>query len=740
MKNKKLYSFALLLTLCFSSHGQNSISKGLIIGNSGNGPQTNASIHDFSLDSLSFENSLGTDFIQDVVVDGQYAYIAATDSIFKYDVAGQFQVGAFAFDGTSTGKLYIHGENIFIGNQYGTDSVNLEVFNKNTFASVVSFSEVSLPVSDMVALGDTLYITQNIKHTVNPPWPNFYNDSIGYLAKIDLNTLLYAGDVTFDASQTNNFEKIFSYNGQLHIMGKHDEGTELSKCYTYDPILGTESASTVSVDMDFSYGTQSAQKDSLVYFRTSDGIALYNMSSENLEDTAVVETALISFAIDWTTDKIYTATGDYWSSASGSVFNLSGDSIGSFVPGGGYAPEAFAVIYNSLPVANADYVWTVQGEGTFIENLSNDTDADGNLFAGMQILSGPFNGTAYDVYGYSIGYNSDSDYLGLDSIEYVVLDAFGDTDTSWVYIHITDAIDLDIASFEEQELDASGAYSGSDLWGGFVSGDARFYNNYNSSWGTWKGVSITNHLDTTTSGWMNPYSSYAGDTIHGEQFAVVNGISNEVLVNSLGLENLDGVYLSNNTYAALSMRDGDSFAKKFGGDSGDDEDWFKVQISGFNLAGDLVDTVDFYLADFRFSDNSQDYIVKDWTWVALNMENVASLSFTLSSSDNGDWGMNTPEYFCMDKLTGSHTIIGLEENEVLSMDIYPNPTADVINLNFDNAHDRSIIILDYAGRTVRSAYSSNSNVQMDVQNLPTGIYEVVVSESGKKYTSKLVKH
>ena len=63
----------------------------------------------------------------------------------------------------------------------------------------------------------------------------------------------------------------------------------------------------------------------------------------------------------------------------------------------------------------------------------------------------------------------------------------------------------------------------------------------------------------------------------------------------------------------------------------------------------ITDTVDFYLADFRFEDNSQDYIVTDWTWLDLNtLGNVTEISFAWSSSDTGVWGMNTPAYFCMD--------------------------------------------------------------------------------------------
>ena len=40
--------------------------------------------------------------------------------------------------------------------------------------------------------------------------------------------------------------------------------------------------------------------------------------------------------------------------------------------------------------------------------------------------------------------------------------------------------------------------------------------------------------------------------------------------------------LTNATYAALSMQNGDSFAKKFGGTTGNDADLFGVTLRGFD--------------------------------------------------------------------------------------------------------------------------------------------------------------
>ena len=109
--------------------------------------------------------------------------------------------------------------------------------------------------------------------------------------------------------------------------------------------------------------------------------------------------------------------------------------------------------------------------------------------------------------------------------------------------------------------------------------------------------------------------------------------------------------ITNTTYAALSMVHGDDFAKKFGGETGDDPDFFLLTIEGVDAADSSVGTVEFYLADFRFADNSKDYIVEDWTTVDLSAISAAvELKFSLTSSDVGSFGMNTPTYFAADNV------------------------------------------------------------------------------------------
>ncbi len=221
----------------------------------------------------------------------------------------------------------------------------------------------------------------------------------------------------------------------------------------------------------------------------------------------------------------------------------------------------------------------------------------------------------------------------------------------------------DIAAFENLSLSQNSYWNGSDGAGMFTSGDAVFMNGYDSQYKSWDGWAYSNMTDTTTPGHTNQFSAVTGSGVHGSanygvaynagsygtasppnlSFGAVTGNDYDKVIS--------GAFFTNTTYAYLSMLNGDSFAKKFGGTTGNDPDWFKLSIKGITAAGTYTDPIDFYLADYRFSDNSKDYIVNQWTWVDLSgLGKVAGLEFNLSSSDNNSYGMLTPAYFAMDDL------------------------------------------------------------------------------------------
>jgi len=215
----------------------------------------------------------------------------------------------------------------------------------------------------------------------------------------------------------------------------------------------------------------------------------------------------------------------------------------------------------------------------------------------------------------------------------------------------------EIVTLEELILPPESYWNGSDGSGGFASGIVRFSNNYNADWDFWDGFSYSNLTDSAAGGTAGQYSAIAGSGQAGSaRYAVAYvGWTEPPTITLDTPAVVRGLYVTNNNTAYYSMLNGDAYAKKFGGKDGSDPDWFLLTITGKDDNGDVTGTVEFYLADFRFEDNSADYIVKTWEFVDLtSLGVVKSLAFSLSSSDVGVFGMNTPAYFAIDTI-----VIGL---------------------------------------------------------------------------------
>ncbi|HEC41420.1 MAG TPA: DUF4465 domain-containing protein [Bacteroides sp.] len=213
----------------------------------------------------------------------------------------------------------------------------------------------------------------------------------------------------------------------------------------------------------------------------------------------------------------------------------------------------------------------------------------------------------------------------------------------------------DLITFEELARDSSFYWNGSDGSGSFKSGNATFPNVFTTWEGgftSWTGFAYSNHTDALTPGFGNQYSCYAGSGAGGSEiFALI--ADGDTLTFKLP-ERVDKISLANSTYAALSMRDGDDFAKKFGGADGTDPDFFHLIITGINNNGEITGTVTFVLADFTSADPVSDFITDIWTEIPLDaLGHVKQLAFSFDSSDKGDWGINTPKYACIDNILGT---------------------------------------------------------------------------------------
>lgn len=223
-----------------------------------------------------------------------------------------------------------------------------------------------------------------------------------------------------------------------------------------------------------------------------------------------------------------------------------------------------------------------------------------------------------------------------------------------------EACQLQVAvDFEDLSLPPSSHYIG-DATGiqSFESGSATFLLYYDDTWGEyWEGIAATNETDTTTAGYENQFSAIAGAGEGGSEtygVAYTAGFEVEAELRFPGAGagvTVAGLYVTNTTFAYLAMRDGDDFSKKFGGADGTDPDWFRLTAYGIGSGGQTTGSVELYLADFRSGDPAAGVLVSEWTWMELlSLGPVVGLRFGLESSDEGEFGMNTPAYFAFDSI------------------------------------------------------------------------------------------
>lgn len=303
----------------------------------------------------------------------------------------------------------------------------------------------------------------------------------------------------------------------------------------------------------------------------------------------------------------------------------------------------------------------------------------------------------------------------------------------------------DIISFEDISVPPDSFLNGSDGSGGFQSGPLFLPNDYNTNFQSWTGWAISSSTDTLTPGFTNQYSAITGSGFGGSSNYAVSyifsGGENRIRLDSSSADRpINGFYLTNSTYAYLAMRDGDAFSKKFGGASGDDPDYLSVAIRKYQGGALSTDSIEVFLADFRFADNSQDYILDEWTWVDLSALGPAdSLSFRMHSSDVGQFGINTPTYFCLDHVEVSAvTTSATNFAREIQLKIFPNPVQDLLHIQMPGTETRWLRLTDLQGRLLWQSTCRDDMPPLDLSSLPTGTYVLRVWNKKGDFAQKLI--
>ncbi len=272
------------------------------------------------------------------------------------------------------------------------------------------------------------------------------------------------------------------------------------------------------------------------------------------------------------------------------------------------------------------------------------------------------------------------------------------------------------------------------------------------------GFSYTNKQDSSDGSYHNIYGAITKTGYNGSSKYVTasQGYGGEKMYVKLAPTeaSVSGFYVTNTTYGYKTMKRGGGPARAFGDtlhthsgmQPGNYPDWFKLSVYGYKNGLRKTDTVEFYLADYRFTNNTQDYIVKNWQWVNCTvLGEVDSISFKLYSSDEGMYGINNPTYFSIDNFT---TILSVGVNELTSVSnisMYPNPFSDYMTINYHSnaVNTVSFRVYDISGKEVIQSVTHNvsgdHSFKLETATLESGVYFVEISDGVSSKTIKCIK-
>ncbi|BDS12588.1 T9SS type A sorting domain-containing protein [Aureispira anguillae] len=324
-------------------------NEAIIVVNGGIFGVTNANttIEDLNSGTAINMGTIGTTSIQDIVVDGQYAYVAAQDSIVKYDWTTKTKVAANAFGGASTVKLAVHGGHLLVGNWYepwgwtGAYNHHFHIFNTSDLSLVDSIPQVTKPADDFVVIGDYAYIAQNNDKTVG------WGDTLGYLAVVDLTNFSL---VRYDTLSTTGEEigrlvaegdMVYAINGSSNTISSYNTQT----------LAKSTQAAAGGMDLKpAAYGPTAFTKGAGVwYFPYDSGVGSYNLSTNAIVTANLVNiSGSFAFVMDTFNNNFCVSHINYSDQTQnkGRIYDMNGDSVGMFQVG--FSPEALAIVSHTI--------------------------------------------------------------------------------------------------------------------------------------------------------------------------------------------------------------------------------------------------------------------------------------------------------------------------------------------------------------------------------------------------------
>lgn len=267
-----------------------------------------------------FDTIWDVQFGSDVLVDGDFIYVAADSVLVMYNKYDHQFVNSTVIPGMR--KLAVWNNHLLVtrGNQTPYNSY-FQVYDKTTLNFVYELDTQNGPSASSSAIAvhnDTAYIAVNNSFE----WGNY----VGKLGIVDLNNQTYEAEVDLGADAINpenvmvNGDKLFTLNN------KNFDGSSIT---VFD--IPTRSHSTTNVAINSSCGT-SVEANNFIYFMeySLGKLARYDLNQGNVSDTIQDSFAYYGMLEDHINGLLYVTNTDYVSYGEAFIMDYDGNRLDTF--------------------------------------------------------------------------------------------------------------------------------------------------------------------------------------------------------------------------------------------------------------------------------------------------------------------------------------------------------------------------------------------------------------------------
>lgn len=265
-------------------------------------------------------------FASDLVIDGNFYFVAADSKIFKMDLNSHQEISSVTCPGVRNLAVYQNKLIATRGEYLTTYDSYLHVYNTSDLQLILAFDTVTGPkwaTQNIVIDGNTAYLVVNNAYE----WGN----EKGIIGQLDLTNLSYGNEVDL-GPEGKNPDNLVKYGSALYTVNNKDwTGTSISKLD-----LGTNIPSTVNIANAIAGCGTSALRDDKITYQISMETSLNNFDINGMNNIGPVNGINLNFyelAQEPISGEFYASTTDFFSTGTVFIYDATNTEIHQFAAG-----------------------------------------------------------------------------------------------------------------------------------------------------------------------------------------------------------------------------------------------------------------------------------------------------------------------------------------------------------------------------------------------------------------------